>query len=153
MTSFFESLCHFVGCIIPFSLFERKKSFHTAFLPTQDTNMSPVSLREVHRVILDFSPGIRNTILIILFPLNVVEHWREDDQVLELIGLNVLSRQVLLDLSKNRQWWKSWTFPRPHFEFNCFSIESHRFLVRRLQPESYHLTSIASGLSFICPTQ
>ena len=64
------------------------------------TYQRPVSLREFHRVFLDFF-CIRDTILIILsfWPINVIEHWHEDDLVLELFGFHVLSHQYV---------WVSW---------------------------------------------
>ena len=83
-----------------------------------------MSFREFQRIILDFL-GFRNTILIILSftPINVVEHWHEDDPVLELFGLNVLSRQVFLDLLKKRQWRKSWKFsPRIQLLLHRFPL-------------------------------
>ena len=59
-----------------------------------------MSLRESYRVTLDFF-GIRNTILFIRFPYNVIYHC-EDDRVLELLWLEVPSLQVTLDLFKYR---------------------------------------------------
>ena len=57
MTSFFESLYHFVGCRIPFSFLSvRRTSIPLLFRPW--TPKCPTSLREFHRVILDFL-GIR----------------------------------------------------------------------------------------------
>ena len=83
------------------------------------------------------------------FPLNVVEHWHEDDQVLELLWLGLPFLQVLLDFLKNRQWWKPWeSCP---LKFNCLSIDTHCILVRRIQPERHSTwpshVSIASGVS------
>ena len=84
--SFLVSGLHFVGCRIPILFLEREKNFHTTSLPTP-TQECRMSLRDFHRVILNFL-GIRNTILIILFPFNVIEHWHENDSVLELFGLD-----------------------------------------------------------------
>ena len=70
MTSFFKSLFHFVGCFIKFSCLSVWRISKTLFFRPW-TQESPMSLREIHRVILDFL-GIRNTILIIRFPLTVI---------------------------------------------------------------------------------
>ena len=59
----------FVGGANSTVLFERKKNFHATSLPTL-TQECPMSFRKLHLVILDFL-GSRNTILTILFPLNV----------------------------------------------------------------------------------
>ena len=45
---------------------------------------------------------------------------------------------------KNGQWWKSCDFF--HSNSNCFTIDTHCILVRRIQPESFHL----SFPSFYC---
>ena len=89
MTSFFESLYN------PILLSERKNNFHTTSLPTLDPKM-PNLVARIHRVILAIL-GTRNTILII--PIDVIEHWHEDDPVLELFEFDVLSRQI---------FWVSW---------------------------------------------
>ena len=89
------------------SVFWAQEEFPFHFSSDPGPKNVQLSLREFHRVILDFI-GIRTAILIILFPLNVIEHWHEDDSVLELFVLDVISLRVFLDLLKNRQWWKSW---------------------------------------------
>ena len=76
MTSLFESLYHLVGGAIPLSFLVMGIAIPLFFRSwTQKRRMS---LQELHGVIPDFS-GNRNTILIILFPYNVIEHWHEDD--------------------------------------------------------------------------
>ena len=109
----------------------------------------PMSLREHLRVILDLF-RIGNTILIIRLPLNVIDHWHEDDPVLKLVWLDVLFLQVLLNFLKNRQWWKSLEiFP---LEFNCFFIDTNCILVWRIQNEFFHLT-LPLFYCCWCPTE
>ena len=111
---------HFVGCRIPILLFERKRNFHTTSLPTP-TQECRMSLRDFHRVILNFL-GIRNTILIILFPLNVIERWHENDSVHALFGLD-----WMLSLSFSKSFWISWRIDNdenPGKNFHSNSIAS-----------------------------
>ena len=114
-------------------------NFFSTSLPTLDPRMS---LREFHCVTLDFF-GIRNTILIIIFPYNVIEHWHEDDLpsrsgsreeeiVTNTLGnfstrIQAVLRRVPLSLGTSEE----------HF------LRSSTWLL--------HL-SIASEISFTCPT-
>ena len=124
MTCIFESFHHLTGCRISFSFrCVRKSSIPLLFVSR--TQKCPVSSRESLRVLLDFF-WIRNTNSIISFlsPIDVVEHWHEDDPTCEYFRLDVLFSQVTLDLLKNLQWRKSWeNIP---LEFNCFSSNSLR---------------------------
>ena len=65
MTSFFESLYHFVGCAIPVPFVIARIAVPFLFQPW--TQKRPMPLQESHRVIPAFF-GIRKTILIIRFP-------------------------------------------------------------------------------------
>ena len=137
MTSFFETLHHFCQLYnlhCPLWPWE-ELPYHFSSDPGPKNVQFPCE--NLIAVILDFF-GIQNTILIIRFPLNVIENWNEDDPVLGVFWLDVPSLQVLLDLLKNRHWWKS--CKNVPLEFNCFSIDTHCILVRRIQPECFHLT-------------
>ena len=68
MTSLFESLHHFVGGAIPLSFLI--VGIATPLFFRSWTQKRPMSLQEFHGVIPDFF-GIRNKILIILFPLSL----------------------------------------------------------------------------------
>ena len=77
-------------------LFERTKNFQTTFF-RRWTQESPMSLRELHCVILDFL-GIRSTILIIRFPLKCHSKsrwisWRKDNDA--KLGENIHSNSVV----------------------------------------------------------
>ena len=115
-----------------------KKEFHTTSFISR-TEEPPVPLRQSFSVFLDFY-WIRNTNSIISFscPINVVEHWHEDDPVCKFLRINFPLLQILLNLLKNVQWCESWeNIP---LEFNWFSIDSCQFSVRSGHLKFHHLT-------------
>ena len=71
MTSLVESLYHFVGGAAPLSFLI--VGIAIPFFFRSRTQKRRMSVQELHGEIPDFL-GIRNTILIILFPYNVIGH-------------------------------------------------------------------------------
>ena len=73
-----------------------------------------------------------------LCPIDVVEHWHEDDSVCEFSDSMFHFRKSFRDLLKNLQWRKLWE--NTPLEFCCFSIDSQQLFVRRRHIEFFHLT-------------
>ena len=64
---------------------------------------------EILCVILGFF-CVRDAILVIFLPNNVIEHRHEDDPFLELLWWDVFVLHVFLNLLKNCQCCESWDF-------------------------------------------
>ena len=152
MTGFFESLYHFICCGVPVSI-GKVRGFSIPLLVRSRTQKRPASLQESHRVILHFfCIRYANLIISFLCPIDVVEHWHEDDPVCEFFRFDALF--------KSR--WISWRIRNdeiPGKMFHSNSIASPS-IPNSSSFEGYILNSstwpshlfIASLLSFICPT-
>ena len=134
-TCFLDSLYHVRRYWIPAS-FRRVLCFSIPLLFISRTEERPVSLREVLRVCLDFF-WIRNTSLIVspLGPINIVEHWHEDDPICEFFRVKNPLLQVILDFLKNLQWRKSWE------TFHSNSIASPSIPSNSLQADTLNSSS------------
>ena len=53
-------------------------------------------------------PPCTNLTVSLSCPINIVEHWQENDPISEFFRINVPFLQIILDLLKNLQWCKSW---------------------------------------------
>ena len=128
MTSIFESLHHLRGCRVPFS-----------FRCLQDRENVQCPCETIFAFSSTFSEfEIQNSTISFSYPIDVVEHWHENDSVCEFFRFDVPFSQINLDLLRNLQWRKS--RENIPLEFNCFSVVSLQFFVRREHLEFFHLT-------------
>ena len=138
MTGIFESFHHLSGCSVPFSF----RCFMKSSIPllfVSRTEERPLSLRESLRVRLDFF-WIRktNSIVSLSCPIDVVEHWHEDDSVCELFKFNVSLSKIILDFSEESAMTK---IPGEcSTRIQLVLIDSQQFCVRSGHFEFFHLT-------------